>query len=358
MSKKTLFDFKTNPDDFKVIQLLGCGAFGQVFEILHVPSGKHYAGKMFIDVNNATLKEINKEIGIMSAINSPYMVNFYGMIKFPKKDPHQMIIMDYCDGGSIRDIMDYNLVTLTEEQMSFVLHDLLCGLSILHDDYNIIHRDIKLANILMCSDSSVKITDFGISRKFDQKTIHTTSTVGTPYWMAPEVINGDKYTFSADIWSVGATAVELAEGAPPFCELPETRAMNEIVARGFPGFRGNVSVSSELRNFIYKCMIRSPDRRPTAKELLTHPFIKKCEKLDRKATFADLLSKKINFVDLISDEDIEYIKGSIKFDITPVYNEQTNKSKSKKTFDTFIKKAAPGATIESLYVKDANSEQK
>lgn len=357
MSKKPAFDFTTKADNFKVIQLLGCGAFGQVFEILHVPSGKHYAGKLFIDVDKATLKEINKEIEIMSSISSEYMVNFYGMVKFPKKNPQHMIIMDYCDGGSVRDIMDYNEIMPTEDQISFILHDLLSALSVLHDQYKIIHRDIKLANILMSSDSSIKVTDFGISRKFDQKTIHTSSTVGTPYWMAPEVILSEPYSFSADIWSVGATAVELAEGAPPYCELPESRAMNEIVSRGFPGFRNNTSISSELRNFIYKCMIRNPERRPTAKELLEHPFIKRCEKLDRKSIFSDLLSKKINFVDLIDDEDIEYVKSIIKFEVTPEYNKQTNKASSKKTFDTFIKKAAPGAAVDSIYVKDANNEQ-
>ncbi|KAK8871419.1 hypothetical protein M9Y10_007145 [Tritrichomonas musculus] len=358
MSKKTMFDFKTKSSDFKVIQLLGCGAFGQVFELLHIPSGKHYAGKLFIDVDSAKLKEINKEIGIMDSMDSEYMVNFYGMIKFPKTNPHSMIIMDYCDRGSVRDIMDYNEITLTEEQMSFILHDLLCALSVLHNKYKIIHRDIKLANILMSTDSSVKVTDFGISRKFEQTTIHTSSTVGTPYWMAPEVILSEKYSYPADIWSVGATAVELAEGAPPFCELPETRAMNEIVTRGFPGFRSGTTISSELRNFIYKCMIRNPDRRPTADELLTHPFIRKCEKLDRKATFANVLSQNINFVDLIADEDIEYITKFIKFENTPEYNKQTNKSESKKTFNTFIKKAAPGVAVDSIYVKDANSEQK
>lgn len=357
MSNKPLFDFKTKADDFRVIQLLGCGAFGQVFELLHVPTGKHYAGKLFIDVDNATLKEINKEIEIMKSIDSEYMVNFYGMVKYPKTKPHQMIIMDYCDGGSIRDIMDYNEIKLTEDQMSFILHDLLVALSVLHDKYKIIHRDIKLANILMSSDSSIKVTDFGISRKFDQTTIHTSATVGTPYWMAPEVILSEKYSYAIDIWSVGATAVEMAEGAPPYCELPETRAMNEIVSRGFPGFRNGTSISSELRNFIYKCMVRNPERRPKASELLNHPFIKKCEKLDRKKTFADLLSKKINFVDLIDDEDIEYIKQFIKFDVTPVYNKQTNKAASKKTFNTFIKKAEPGTAVDSIYVKDEGNGQ-
>ena len=354
MAKKIAFNLKTNPDDFEAVQLLGCGGFGQVFEIVHTPTNKHYAGKLISDIDEQSMKDINKEVEIMKVIDSPNAVKFYGIIKFPKSNPHYMIIMDYCDRGSIRDIMDYNDIILNEDQISFVLHDLLCALSALHTKYKIIHRDIKAANILMSSDYSIKITDFGVSRKLEN-TVHTISSIGTPYWMAPEVVLSEKYSFPVDIWSVGATAIELAEGAPPYFEFPPTRAMNEIVGNGFPGFRNNSQISAELKDFIYKCMAYKSEARPTADQLLTHPFIRKCEKLNRKDVFEDILKMKINFTDLVCDEDIEYIKQIIDFEIKPEYNERTNKSQSKKTMDTFVKKAAPGATINTVYIKDPNT---
>ena len=118
MSNKVIFDLNTNPDDFVAIQLLGCGGFGQVFELFHIPTKKYYAGKLISESNEQVMKDINTEVGIMKSISGTYTVNFYGIIKYPKSNPHYMIITDYCDRGSIRDIMDYNETTLTENQIS------------------------------------------------------------------------------------------------------------------------------------------------------------------------------------------------------------------------------------------------
>ncbi|KAK8852387.1 hypothetical protein M9Y10_017361 [Tritrichomonas musculus] len=357
MSEKPIFDSKTDPDDFRAVRLLGCGAFGQVLEIEHIPTGKHYAGKLFLDLEEQERKEINKEMEIMKSVYSEYTVNFYGTILFPKSNPKLMIIMDYCDRGSLRDIMDYNEETLNEDQTAFVMHDLLSALALLRDKYHVIHRDIKAANILMSSNYSIKITDFGVSRKFDNSTVHTSSIMGTPYWMAPEVIFNDgvtKYSYPVDVWSAGATAVELVEGAPPYCEFPPTRAMNEIVANGFPGFRNKDGLSKEFQDFVCNCMIYRSDRRPTAEQLLTHPFIKRVEKLDRKAVFKNLLSQEINFNDLINDEDIESIEKLVHFEVAPEFNRDTNKYEDRKTLKTFIKQAEPGAATNTLYYKNTN----
>lgn len=351
--EKPSFDLNTNPDDFKVIRLLGCGGFGQVLEIVYIPTGKHYAGKLFVNLDENELKEVNKEMDIMKSVYSEYTVNLYGTIKYPKNDPHFMIIMDYCDRGSLRDIMDYNEEKLTEDQLSFVMNDLLKALSLLHNKYKTIHRDIKAANILMSSDCSLKVTDFGISRKFNENSkIFTKSMMGTPYWMAPEVILGDNYSFPIDIWSVGATAVELIDGAPPYCEFPPTRAFNEIVANGFPGFRNGSSVSDQLKDFVTKCMIYNPKKRPTADQLLTHPFVRRIEKLNRQEVFKKLLSTEINFNDLIDDEDIENIQKLVTFEISPEYNQMTNIYENRQNMKTFVKQAAPGAPVNTIYIKE------
>jgi serine/threonine-protein kinase 24/25/MST4 len=145
--------------------------------------------------------------------------------------------MGYCDRGSLRDLLDTRQQVLSEDQISVIMRDLLEGLQLIQTEHRIIHRDIKAANILLCSDGGIKIADFGISRRFDFGTTQTITVVGTPYWMAPEVIQGTSYSFPADVWSVGITAVELTEGPPTYGEYPPAKAMVEISINGFPGYR-------------------------------------------------------------------------------------------------------------------------
>jgi serine/threonine protein kinase len=151
----------------------------------------------------------------------------------------------------------------------------------------------------------MKLTDFGVSRQFDQETgkADTCSVVGTPYWMAPEVIFGLKYSYPADIWSVGATVVEMLEGLPPYGEEPVMRAIVRIGNSGWNGWRKSSRPSRELDDFVRRCMVREVDQRATIKQLLTHPFVARAVTLDRHAVLEPLLSKEIDFQELLKAPD-------------------------------------------------------
>ena len=277
-------------DDFKQIQVIGKGGFGTVCKIMHIPTQKVLAGKLvnsnLVD-NPNTRKEIENEIKLMKEVDSEYTVHYFGSVQY---NGAMMILMEYCDCGSLRDILDVREQVLTEDQISIVMRDLLKGLQLIHTRFRIVHRDIKAANILLMSTGEIKIADFGVSRRFEKsETIHTMTIVGTPYWMAPEVITGSRYSFSADLWSVGITAVELSEGAPSNVELPPTKAMIEIAKTGFPGYRFPQMHSPELMDFVSHCVVMPPDKRWTIEQLLEHPFIKRSENMPRLEILADLI---------------------------------------------------------------------
>ena len=305
-----MFDTNTDASEFQKVKEIGVGGFGTVLHLTHIPTGLQLAGKM---INPKLLTEqakeaLKHEIDLMKQLNSPYTIRYYGTINY---EGNLMILMDFCDLGSIRDLMDYRDEVLTEEQIAFVLRDTLEALDLFHTKHQMIHRDIKAGNILFNSKCEVKITDFGVSRQFepDAKTMSTTSCLGTPFWMAPEVIRGAKSSFPADIWSVGATAIEMAEGGPPYCEFPAARAMVEISEHGFMGFRNDGYFSAAFADFVFKCMEMDPNKRPTASALLRHPFILQTKRLNHQEVFGDLPQTEIDFAKLLEmgeeEEDVQ-----------------------------------------------------
>lgn len=335
MSIKLKFDSETNPDDFKAIRPIGCGGFGQVIELIHIPTGTHFAGKIIRKSRHVPSKKVKNELSIMGSMECQNIVHFYGSIKYPRENPHQIVIMDFCDLGSLRSILKKTKKTLNEDQISIVLHDVLCALSSLHNKYKIVHGDIKADNILLSSDGQIRLTDFGLSHKLGNLSCVDSSFDGSPYWMAPEIILCENYSFPADIWSVGATAVELIEGEPPFIEFSPSQAMNEIISLGFPGFHSNTKVSPEFNDFVKKCFKIRPNQRPTADSLLEHPFIKKSEKLDKKEVFGDLLLMKNNCEYLIHSEDFKDIQEYIHFEDFPEHDSKDNSYEPKKLNDLF-----------------------
>jgi len=285
------FDRSVDPQTiFTQIKELGKGGFGVVYEILHEPSGKHLAGKVINSklIDSNTIESIQKEVELLRQINDDCAVRYYGCVTH---GPSIMILMELCDKGSLRDILDLREEAFSEVQIALVMKDLLLALNTLHTKHRIIHRDIKAANILLTSESEIKVADFGVSRRFDNDNVCQTATIiGTPYWMAPEVINGSGYSFPADIWSVGMTAVELSEGAPPYIELPPTKAMMEIANNGFPGFRFPEMHSDQFVDFVSKCVEMNPNERSTITQLLEHPFIKRSGMLPRQFILMDLIN--------------------------------------------------------------------
>ena len=284
---------------FRVIKEIGKGGFGSIYLMEHIPSGVQLAGKVISKevMSEAAQKSFMKEIDLLKKIRTPFTVQYYGSIVF---NGRPVILMEYCDRGSIRDLIDYRDLCLTEKQAAIVIHDLLAALVMLKGKYKLMHRDIKSANILLKSNGEIKITDFGISSELNaENKFATFSTKGTPYWMAPEVIRGEAQSYPADIWSVGATCVELIEGAPPYCEFDSMKAMQKISTDGFPGFRIPKIMTKEFKDFVSKCVAKDPNNRWNAVQLMKHPWIQQVDSLDRAEVMKSLTETEIDLHKLL-----------------------------------------------------------
>ncbi|XP_014877651.1 serine/threonine-protein kinase 3/4-like, partial [Poecilia latipinna] len=245
-----------------------CRSYGCVFKANHKETGEIVAIKQ-VPVES-DLQEILKEITIMQQCNSPHVVRYYGSY-FKNRD--LWIVMEYCGGGSVSDIVRIRNKTLTEDEIATVLHSTLKGLEYLHFMRKI-HRDIKAGNILLNTEGQAKLADFGVAGQLTDTMAKRNTVIGTPFWMAPEVIQEIGYNCVADIWSLGITAIEMAEGKPPYADIHPMRAIFMIPTNPPPTFRNPDQWSPGFLDFIKKCLVKNPENRATATQLLQHPFIK------------------------------------------------------------------------------------
>jgi len=227
-----------------------------------------------------------KEIKIMKDLKSPFTLKYYGCYN---KDDAIWIIMEYCDGGSLQDIIDAREneeVCLTEQQIAQIVAQVLQALEYLHSMKKI-HRDIKAGNILLNSQGMAKLADFGISAQQvgDEK---RTTTIGSSYWMAPETLMGGGYDSKADIWSLGITIMEMAEGIPPLIEEQPHKAAFRIVNDPPPKLSAPQAWSKNFVDFVTHCLTKNPEHRPTSAELRKHPFI--AEVTDQKDAVIELIN--------------------------------------------------------------------
>ncbi|KAK3576945.1 hypothetical protein CHS0354_017619 [Potamilus streckersoni] len=267
------------PDEvFDIICKIGRGSYGSVYKALHKESGQVLAIKQVpVDTD---LQEIIKEISIMQQCDSPFIVKYYGSYF---KNTDLWIVMEYCGAGSVSDIMRLRNKTLTEDEIATILLYTLKGLDYLHSKRKI-HRDIKAGNILLNTEGHAKLADFGVAGQLTDTMAKRNTVIGTPYWMAPEVIQEIGYDCVADIWSLGITALEMAEGKPPYGDIHPMRAIFMIPTKPPPSFRNPDKWSSEFIDFVQKCLVKNPEQRATAAELLKHEFIinaKPCSILQR-----------------------------------------------------------------------------
>ncbi|THU74204.1 hypothetical protein C4D60_Mb04t30900 [Musa balbisiana] len=272
---------------FSSLELIGRGSFGDVFRGFDKELNKEVAIKV-IDLEEAQrihdssrihvlfgIANIVNEISVLSQCRSPYITDYYGSYLHQTK---LWIVMEYMAGGSVADLLQTG-PPLDEMSISCILRDLLHAIEYLHNEGKI-HRDIKAANILLTEKGDVKVADFGVSAQLTKTMSRRKTFVGTPFWMAPEVIqNSEGYNEKADIWSLGITAIEMAKGEPPLADIHPMRVLFMIPRENPPQL--DEHFSRPMKEFVSLCLRKSPAERPSAKELLRHRFIRNARRSPR-----------------------------------------------------------------------------
>ncbi|EDO18669.1 hypothetical protein Kpol_1055p24 [Vanderwaltozyma polyspora DSM 70294] len=246
---------------------IGQGASGGVYTA-HDPTREGYVAIKQMNLEKQPKKElIINEIIVMKESKHENIVNFIDSYLL-KGD--LWVIMEYMEGGSLTDVVTHCL--LTEAQVGAVCRETLSGLQFLHSK-GVIHRDIKSDNILLSMRGDIKLTDFGFCAQINELNLKRTTMVGTPYWMAPEVVSRKEYGPKVDIWSLGIMIIEMIEGEPPYLNETPLRALYLIATNGTPSLKEPEALSDALNNFLGWCLKVNPDERASAKDLLLDPFI-------------------------------------------------------------------------------------
>jgi len=263
--------------DLNLLTLLGEGSFGAVFKATHKPTGAIVAVKIIPNGAGGEDEKIKGEIDILSRCDSPYIVGYFEcFIRPPTDKPGEMwIVMEYCEGGSMTDLLEASAgFVLPEDCIRAVCASIVLGLEYLHGVANVCHRDIKGGNVLLTDDGHVKLADFGVSAELTNTLNKRKTVVGSPYWMAPEVIRESHYDGRADVWSLGITVIELAEGAPPHANLHPLRAIFVIPTKPAPTLADPDVWSPEMLDFVRCCCQKDPSQRHDSALLSSHPFVK------------------------------------------------------------------------------------
>ncbi|XP_063990235.1 serine/threonine-protein kinase mig-15 isoform X4 [Diachasmimorpha longicaudata] len=266
---------------FELIEVVGNGTYGQVYKGRHTKTGQLAAIKV-MDVTEDEEEEIKLEINVLKRYsNHRNIATYYGAFvkkSPPGKDDQLWLVMEYCGAGSVTDLVKSTKgQSLKEEWIAYISREILRGLSYLHSN-KVIHRDIKGQNVLLTDNAEVKLVDFGVSAQLDRTIGRRNTFIGTPYWMAPEVIACDEnpdatYDNRSDLWSLGITALEMAESQPPLCDLHPMRALF-LIPRNTPPRLKSKKWAKKFQGFIETVLVKDYHQRPYTEQLLKHPFIR------------------------------------------------------------------------------------
>lgn len=269
-------------DHYRDLRRIGQGASGGVYRAVERGDGGRLVALKQIKLRQQPRKDmILSELRVLQTVQHPNIVSYLGSF-WNSREEELWTALEYMEGGNLTQLVTQ--IFMTEIQMATVLRGILAGLGYLHS-LGIIHRDIKSDNILLTLDGQVKIADFGFSALTlapsgtgggpARGAASRCSMVGTPYWMAPEVVARRPYGPAVDVWSVGILAMEMVDGEPPYLDENPIRALYLIATNGTPVLRQKDKASPQLLDFLAACLQVDPERRADAETLLRHPFLSK-----------------------------------------------------------------------------------
>ncbi|TNN18174.1 Serine/threonine-protein kinase 10 isoform 2 [Schistosoma japonicum] len=294
-----------NPSDiWEIISELGDGAFGKVYKTHKRGTDLCAALKRVEFDSEDELEDFMVEIDILSNFKHENILSLHEVYIYDSK---LWMYLELCGGGALDSIMETLEKGLTEPQIRFISKEVLQGLGFLHEKL-IIHRDMKAGNILLTLNNEVKLADFGVSARLADEKQKRLTFIGTPYWMAPEVINCETfkdapYNWKADIWSFGITLIELAQRRPPYNSINPTRVLLKISKSDPPTLSKPHLWSSKFKTFLARTLQKDPNQRPECKDLLLDPFVSDVTESDRKVIQILLCEVNADIIETVEDLD-------------------------------------------------------